>query len=259
MRKRFALCVGINRYPLPASSLSGCINDAHDWHAVLLEKGYQVRTLLDGAATKANIVESLQEGLTRVGTGDRFVFSFSGHGTWVPDRDGDEADQRDEALCCYDYARGGLLTDDEMYRIFKNRPFGSRVTVLSDSCHSGTVSRLMADPGSARAVRFMPPSVFSDMSPGEAARREKTLEVSKPRSEALLLSGCADHEFSYDAIFHGRPNGAMSYFLIKALEDGLSSRVSAVYARLRKILPSSEYPQTPQLTATSYQKRTSLL
>lgn len=259
MLKRYALCVGINDYPGSGSDLAGCVNDAHDWHVTLLSRGYDVRMLLDGEANKKSIVEVIRERLSRLKAGDRFVFTFSGHGTWIPDRDGDEIDGRDEALCCYDYASGGLLVDDEMFEMFKNRAFGSRVTLLSDSCHSGTVTRLAMDPAVHKTVRFLPPTLFTDLTEKEAARAELDISGGKPRSDAVLISGCADHEFSYDAHFGNRPNGAFTYFARQALDQSPSPRVKDVYDTLKALLPSQEYPQSPQLTAGIFQRGSSLL
>jgi metacaspase-1 len=262
MKQRLALCVGINDYPGVASDLSGCVNDAHDWHVTLLERGYDVQMLLDSEATAVAIVERLQSRLAQLKFGDRFVFCFSGHGTWVPDRDGDEVDKRDEALCCFDYERGGLLTDDMMYRIFENRAVGSRVTVLSDCCHSGTVSRFALQAEQAASTKgvpkFVSPAAFTDLSETAAARAEAFAPAGKPRSGAVLISGCDDHEFSYDASFEGRPNGAFTYYARQALQQG-ATRVDDVYANIRAQLPSDQYPQSPQLTVGAFQRRTSLL
>lgn len=50
---RRALCIGINDYPGTDSDLSGCVNDAHDWGAMLQARGFTVSTLLDAQATRA--------------------------------------------------------------------------------------------------------------------------------------------------------------------------------------------------------------
>ena len=57
--------------------------------------------------------------------GDTLIITYSGHGTYQPDIDGDEVDGLDEALCPYDIqTRGAALTDDEIRVIFANRqPF----------------------------------------------------------------------------------------------------------------------------------------
>lgn len=259
MAKRYGLCVGINDYPGAASDLSGCVNDAHDWQETLLKQGYDVRVLLDAEATKANLVAAISERLSRLGVGDRFVFTFSGHGTWLPDTDGDEPDKRDEALCCFDYAQGGLLVDDELYNIFQKRKFGSRVTVLSDSCHSGTLTRMAGDSTIQKTAKFIPPTLFSDISEEAAIRAETYTPPGKPRSDVVLISGCADVEYSYDANIDGRANGAFTYYARKALAQAPSPRVKDVYAEIQKLLPSQQYPQSPQLTAGVFQRNSALL
>ncbi|MFD0581584.1 caspase family protein [Dactylosporangium darangshiense] len=76
-----------------------------------------------------------------------------------------------------------------------------------------------------------------------------------PRSTALLLSGCRDDEYSYDATFDGRPNGAFTYVALTALA---SLPDNATYRdwlhAIRDRLPSQDYPQTPALQATRTQQ-----
>lgn len=43
--------------------------------------------------------------------GDLLWFHYSGHGTQVTDRDGDEQDGKDEAICPLDHK---MITDDEL-------------------------------------------------------------------------------------------------------------------------------------------------
>ena len=40
----------------------------------------------------------------------------------------------------------------------------------------------------------------------------------RPRHAALLMSGCQDLEYSYDARFGDRPNGAFTYYFLKELD-----------------------------------------
>ena len=98
MAKR-ALCVGINDYPGTNSDLSGCVNDANDWAAALKTRKYDTVVLLDKKATRKGIVTALNELIQGAQAGDSLVFTFSGHGSWLPDDNGDEPDGRDEMLC----------------------------------------------------------------------------------------------------------------------------------------------------------------
>lgn len=252
MNKKYALTVGINNYPGPYNDLSGCVNDAMDWAGLLGREGYTVQTLIDGGATKHAIRNEITKMLERAGWGDRIVFQFSGHGTWIPDRDGDEMDQRDEALCCFDFESGGLLTDDELHKLFSSRRSGVGVLVLSDSCHSGTMSRLLNATMAPSGVRFISPAAFTDISGKAAEQREQFAPVASSRPSTSLISGCGDHEYSYDAHFNGRPNGAFTRAAIDTYTTGLS--LGNWHKRIREKLPSNSYPQTPQMTGTTYRK-----
>ena len=122
-----ALCVGINKFAnLPqASWLNGCVNDAEDMAAMLLKRPdfgpNDVTVLLDAEATKAKVMAALTK-LVKDDAVDHIVFSFSSHGTQVPDKNGDEkVDHVDEAFACYDIDQSGrdwdrntVIIDDEL-------------------------------------------------------------------------------------------------------------------------------------------------
>lgn len=256
MTKRLALCVGLN-YPGTNAALSGCVNDAMDWHEVALNKGYSSSIILE--PTKSQLVAELRGLVARAGFGTRVLFTFSGHGTWVPDRDGDEDDGRDEALCLADYASGGLLTDDELFSIIGSRRHGVRWTTLSDSCHSGTVARSITMPMPKASRRFVSPADIEvvPVDRERAVALEKQAAHKPSRSGAILISGCADPEYSYDASFAGRPNGAFTRAALDTLPH--AKNIGGWHKAIRERLPSERYPQSPQLTASTYQKRLSPL
>jgi hypothetical protein len=254
---RNALCIGINDYPGTSNDLSGCVNDANDWAAELGRRGFAVTKLLDAQATKAAIEGALRSVVGDARQGDSVVITYSGHGTWVPDESGDEPDKRDEALCPYDL-QAGPLVDDTLYEIFSDRARGVKVVFLSDSCHSGTVSRYAVTKDEPRRIRFLSPENYEVNRPRlqEMRRLQRAPTGGKPRAGALLISGCADFEYSYDATFGGRPNGAFTRAALDALrtlKEGASYR--EWFAALRAHLPSSSYPQTPNLVATSAQRK----
>jgi hypothetical protein len=252
MRKKFALAVGINDYPGIGADLSGCVNDARDWADLLGAEGYSTTTLLDAEATRANIVSVLGSMVQLAGFGDRIVFTYSGHGTWVPDRDLDEPDRRDEALVCHDYESGGLLLDDTLQRLFAGTRYGTGVLVLSDSCHSGTMVRSTTPTRAPEASRFVSPAVLFNHLDEEHAAQMEQRSASVPRRTASLISGCADEEYSYDASFNGRPNGAFTRAALDTYAAGI--RLGTWHGLIRQWLPSASYPQSPQLTATPYRR-----
>ena len=256
-KQRLALCVGLN-YPGTNAELAGCVNDALDWSETLSRRGYTVRMLIE--PDKATLAHALALLIDQARFGSRVIFTFSGHGTWIPDMSGDEADGRDEALCCRDFHTGGVLTDDEIQAIFSRARHGVRRTIISDSCHSGSVSRFSGfvgkpAPGQQPTIatpRYLPPSNVLPPELLERAQRvEHTTARSVSRKGTVLISGCADVEYSYDATFGGRPNGALTYHAIETLKT--AKTIKGWHEAIRKALPSSAYPQTPQLTALRHQ------
>ncbi|HEU4541512.1 MAG TPA: caspase family protein [Jiangellaceae bacterium] len=251
---KLALCIGVNKYA--GAPLAGCVNDAEDWADVLGDRGFAVSTLVDGQATRAAILAMIEGLIESANYRDTVLIQFSGHGTWVPDRNGDEPDHRDEALCPVDY-RQGLILDDDLHALFDARKHGVKVVMISDSCHSGSVTRF-AEPltGDGASVRFMPPEIA--LPPDELPRAliaQSTVKAA-PRHEALLLSGCNDLEYSYDASFQGRPNGAFTYVALRALNTLAPNATYRDWLRaVRNYLPSQDLPQTPQLYGTSTMKR----
>lgn len=254
---RHALCVGINEYG-SGSDLAGCVNDSDDWAAEFNSRGFDsVVILLDKDATGANMRAAIQDLVARGAAGDTLVFQYSGHGTYVPDDDGDEPDGQDEALCPVDIFSKGPLVDDELLQLYSQRKPNVKLVLISDSCHSGSVSRFMA-PIAAQGskVKFLPPASFLTQAQLAHAPRGFRWSVPVGRHAGLLLSGCADPEYSYDAWFNGRPNGAFTRAALDALK---TLPAGASYQRwhtaIRKKLPSSDYPQSPMLFGSSAMRR----
>ncbi len=272
--RRYAVTIGINQYASADANLSGCVNDAMDWGALLSSRGYVTSTLLDTNATRDHILDVLEPVVGALRYRDRLVVTFSGHGTRLPDRNGDEADGWDEALVTHDL---DVLTDDTLGVLFGARAHGSRVVLVSDSCHSGTVNRVGSfdgphaatyDPDHLSRRRYLPPAYFSDRV--DRRRRDDSWDYTAPRrsvvasTDALLLAGCADSEYSYDAWFRDpgstdpndwRPNGAFTHAAIEALyRPGAQPATMRDWLRAMN-LPTAEYPQHPHLTGSAYQKR----
>lgn len=264
---KYALCIGINDYPGTGSDLAGCVNDANDWAKELKGRGFKVAQLLDRQATGKAMREAIRSTLAGANADDLVLVQYSGHGSFVDDVDGDEPDGTDECLCPYDVSSKGAITDDELFNIYSARPQGVKVLMISDSCHSGTVARFapITTPPTIRGarapqrkVRFLPPTVF--LSRRRAARlgmQRATRSSSPPgRHAALLMSGCQDTEYSYDAYFEGRPNGAFTFIALRALARLKANATYADwYTAIRKALPSQQYPQSPNLYGSSSMKK----
>jgi hypothetical protein len=145
-----AVLVGINYENNPNARLYGCINDINSMSDVLTDAfGYRLENitkLRDDATqaallpTRRNIITGLTKLVGESATCDEIWFHYSGHGSQIPDRNGDEADGLDEVIVPLDYQRSGIITDDEIFDILR----GSRckTILIFDSCNSGTVCDL---------------------------------------------------------------------------------------------------------------------
>lgn len=262
-----ALCVGINDYPFDGNDLNGCVNDAKAWADLLTSKfGFSpsdVKLLLDEEATKGKMIEGLKSLLTGAKAGDVLVFSNSSHGTYVAESGGDE-EMYDEAMCPYDCAEN-LLVDDELRALFANVSNDVHLTVISDSCFSGTVTRAaIADviPGlrtpDDRRVRFLSPALMGRKvleNPWTAKPKGK-LKYLQSSMKEVLLSGCTDKEYSYDALIEGKYHGAMTYFALKAIrEANYEITFRQLHTRLRTLVDDAGYPQHPQMEGRSANKK----
>jgi hypothetical protein len=268
---RHALCIGVNDYPGTKNDLEGCVNDANNWASELGSRGFTVTKLIDGQATKAAMADGFKTVIAKAASGDVVVITFSGHGTYVPDLDGDELDGLDEGLCPHDLKTGGALIDDEIHVLFAARKPGARLVLVSDSCHSGTVTRAAAsDPDAENVARprfmpmgnWLPDEKLPRGASGKPLSKVRVTSGASPFTKAMsrglgdvLLSGCEEGEekFSYDAKIGGKPVGAFTYYALKTLK---TLNPNATYADWQKAinpvyLPSVSYPQSPQIVASA--------
>ncbi|CAA9526490.1 MAG: hypothetical protein AVDCRST_MAG79-555 [uncultured Thermoleophilia bacterium] len=231
------------------------MNDARDWSALLVDQfGFRsddIELVTDAAATKTAVLDGVRRLLDGATAGDVLVFTNSSHGSYVADRDGDEDDALyDETMCPYDVDRNQIL-DDELRTLFATLADGVRLTVISDSCHSGSVTRR---PGEERRPRMLPPSQLGldGLSGLSLAARARRRSYPEEQMREVLVSGCRDREVSYDALIDGDYHGAMSYHAIatiRAAGPGLTYR--ELGARLTPRLEEAGFPQHPQVEGMS--------
>jgi hypothetical protein len=143
-----ALLLGINDYR-HISDLRGCLNDVRNIQSLLADvfefRGSNIHTLTDADVVKENIEREWDWLYENAGDGDRLVVHYSGHGSYTTDLDEDEPDGADELICLYDMDWDDdqtYLLDDELRELTSRVPAGAQLTVIFDSCHSGTATRM---------------------------------------------------------------------------------------------------------------------
>jgi hypothetical protein len=255
-----ALCVGINDYPVRGNDLKGCVNDARAWAKVLQDEyGFpagDIRLLLDGEATKKAMLRGIDSLLTGAKRGDVLVLTVSSHGTYVADTSGDE-ERYDEAICPWDM-KTDLIVDDELRECFHNLPTGCRLTVVSDSCFSGSVTRAPAvRTPDDRRPRFVQPADLGlpelrDVDSAVPSRRG----VSESSMREVLVAACTEHQEAIDARFGSVYHGAMTYFALDILRAA-AYRITYqdLWDQIVVRLEEENFPQEPQVEGKDAAKR----
>jgi metacaspase-1 len=262
--KTQALLVGINDYK-GINDLQGCINDVTNVRSVLKTffgfTNNEIRVLTDSRATKENILLRLENMVKSAEKGDYLIFHFSGHGSQIRDREGDElADRMDEIICPYDMNwDDGFISDDILRDILTHLKKGVRMEILLDSCHSGTGTReIMPFNFSSRGPqeiiknRYLTPPVDiecrylgdeDNLKPTNSFQTDKEIILNH-----ILWAGCKDNQTSADAFIDGHYNGAFSYYFCKHIRDngGKISRAE-LHSRIKNSLKFNSYSQVPQL------------
>lgn len=230
MAQGYSLNIGLNavdpaHYSGWDGALVACEADANDMESIAKERKFStVRKVLTRDATRGRILKEMDEAARVLQPGDLFLLTYSGHGGQLPDRNSDESDAQDETWVLYD----GELIDDEIHLALSRLKQGVRVLMFSDSCHSGTVSRVAYSALRSSGSLEMLADTLHDPSPGE--RRFKDLPtaialrtyrdnkafyddimaglpkedpIGKTKATVLLISGCQDNQLSSDGAFNG--------------------------------------------------------
>ncbi len=252
--ERHALVVGINRYaPSPGEvaaerggwgDLEGAVDDARAM-ASLLEHRFgfpsgNIRLLLDAEAGRDAVLAGLEDLLLeRTSPGDLAVFYYAGHGSQVRNTSSDELDGMDETLVPADAWRGAPdIRDKELKRLlWQGLERGVRLTFVSDSCHSGSVTRGLAPP----VARSLPPSTAVVDDPDDAPN-----PAAHPL--ALVLTATQPHQRAQEIDADDGRRGALTWALQRALTT-LPPDASAtdVFAAARSLMRWKGVTQDPTL------------
>jgi hypothetical protein len=262
-----ALLIGVNKYKIPGADLRGCVNDVNNMKAALVDlfgfKPGDITVLTDYDATKAAMMAGIKQIIKDSKSGDVAVIHYSGHGSNVPDDNGDEPDGRDEILCPSDLNWDDTLRDDWLRtEIDKVKP-GVHLAFVMDCCHSGTNTRALEPMDVPVKERYLPSpwalagaesghrnvgrAVRSQLKRSSKATR-KTKDIVNADLPEVLITGCRDTQTSADAFIDNVYTGALTYGLVDAMRK---AKGKLTYRELHdaatSALAKKKFEQVPQL------------
>lgn len=147
--RSLALLIGINAYLDDVGKLRTAVNDARAVAQVLKEQyGFETRLLLDREATRAGILKEVERYRKNLGSEDRFILYYAGHGYREPETETSywlpiDAEKGSKT----NWIMAKAVTDE--LKLTRSR----HVLIVADSCYAGTMDRAFspdADRGGAR-------------------------------------------------------------------------------------------------------------
>ena len=268
------LLIGIN-YVGTRFQLNGCINDSNNIKNFLISKKLfeeshfimmndnQKGTLYP---TKDNIINKLND-LVKFANQNKsktiqYFVAYSGHGSNLPDTDGDEDDGFDECLCPIDCDTKGFISDDYIRTEFIEKlPKNVNVVTLIDACHSGTILDLKYNYAIDKKNSYNAIGIYNNVG-----------------CNVVMISGCKDNQTSSDAYlpaseYSSNNNNVLNLiggnkenkYKLKPLNYQYSGAMTAAFlacykdtityeqlvTNIRKWLVDNKFTQLPQLSSSN--------
>jgi hypothetical protein len=260
MPKGYAIVLGLNHVdPSHYDGWDGALaqpeNDAVAIHKIASDNGLISKIFLGNDVTRDNVITSIRAASRKLTGGDFLFVYYSGHGGQLPDMDGDEEDGLDETWCLFD----GELIDDELHLLWSEFKKDVRILVISDSCHSGTVTKAPVGESEpegcvkkempmeyVRKTYLKNKSFYDNLALElmEAGANEKEVQAG-----VLLISGCRDEQSSYAFIFD--ENSAFTTALLKVLRTKPSIDYLSLHKEITdELIVRLKGKQTPNLYET---------
>ena len=224
--KYIALVIGINSYDGYWRALKNAVNDAEGFANILREK-YQfdeVHTLLDGEATRRNIIQKFEWLANNTTKDDNVLIFYAGHGQfnkglnkgyWVP------VDAQSNSVADY-------VSNNDVKTFLGGIP-SKHTLLITDACFAGDIFR-----GSkTESIKFDPNNMEKYYK--EVYRKQSRLALTSGGVEEVSDAGKDDHS-------------VFTYYLIKALKENDKKYFDAnqLFSEFR-IAVTNNSEQTPML------------
>lgn len=256
---RYALTIGCS-YRGSSMQLNGTINDAQNMTKLLKSMNYDVIFMNDNLAknnqyypTMNNILIQLKNILQKSKAGDDVVIFFAGHGiqSLLKKNTPEEKDGFDEAIIPVDVSYNqkkkqfnNIIVDDTINKWLRSFSVkGSRVFLLFDCCHSGTMCDLKY------TFDFNNNNILSvDEIPDQLEDKTNPIEAT-----VITLSGCQDNQVSLETVIKFDGSNTKQGLLTSAFIYAIRSKPSIsndVFALLKNVLSRTrKYNQQPKVSS----------
>ncbi|MEO7394059.1 MAG: caspase family protein [Chitinophagaceae bacterium] len=270
-QEKRALLIAIDKYVPPVTykptatgrskftDLNGCVNDARSMQSIIVSK-FQfnpslVDTIYNEAANRSGILKQMNALLEKSKPNDIAFIFYAGHGSHVPNSLSKEADKIDETIVPSDTWKPGVedIRDKELAKIFNHFvDKGVKLTVITDCCHSGSLSRGPQVPSLSRFIEDANYDAKDASSPVPPETRKE--------GKFLILSAAQDNELAQEQrdefnISHG----AFTIALMQALDQqSVNASVINLFTSIRAILKSNGKKQEPVLGSSAERQQQTL-
>lgn len=229
-------------------NLCGPGKDIQDMNAILKSKyGFtEIYILKDQEASREAILQNLEKHLIEEAKpGDICLFFYSGHGSKVKNSASNEEDKYDESIVPADSYKGAKdIRDKELAELYHRAlDKGVILTIISDSCHSGSNARGSGYPVNER-VRALP---FDENDVKDARRRE----LSPEERGALVLSAAQDYQEAKERMRGGIWRGNLAYALVNVLKSpavSINESAERIYQRIVAFMKGEGVGEQPVIS-----------
>jgi len=234
-----ALLIGIN-YTGTVNQLYGCINDTISVNSRLQQNGFKNVTILTDLtqikATRNNILSEFTNLLKKSQPNDLLFLLYSGHGSYILDKNGDENTRYDQIIVPCDLNR---IIDDELKQIIQdNLPENVTLFAMFDCCFSGSVLDLKY-------------TYMDSLNYDKYTENSKQLET---KGNVFMISGCNDYQTSIDTVINNKATGAMTWTLLESIKRNPTCTWRELVKNMRDLLKQNGYKtQTPQFSCGRFQ------
>jgi len=232
-----ALLIGIN-YTGTDNELYGCINDTNSINSFISNYNFKkISILTDNTIKKPNynnILDEFKNLLSNSQSGDVLLFFYSGHGSYILDKNNNEKSKNDQMIIPCDL--NGIIDDELKSIIQTNLKKDVTLIALFDSCFSGSVLDLK----------------YQYMDSLDKNNFTENNNESETIGNVIMISGCSDVQTSNDATINNTNQGAMTWAFLEAFKSQKNITWRQLLISMRDLLQKSNFNQTPQLTSGSF-------